>query len=981
MIAVSVLVAVVAALTLTVSATAQGPGSWTEYSSNPVFGQWVGGPKAYYPSVLYDADSFSGHGIAARYKMWYGTTASQTALATSSDGITWTNHGVVMSYGYHATVEYYADGFAGANTGGTTSSDTMYYRMWYWDPTYLYSVSAIAYTESPDGVNWYNYQPCQNGAVPIVSAGDPWWNRGSYGPCDILYNSGASNTGADWTFTMYYDGTTGGDEAIGLGFSSDGITWTGYDADHDGKADPVLAGTYVSGDWDYNYISRATVIKNADDDYEMWYSGGTGAMNHGIGYATSSDGINWARDPGNPILHKSDAGYPAYPWRQERTYCPMVTRDGSVYKMWFAGRGSAYSIGYATATLPPAIVYVDDDYYDAISCAADGHTWQVDCFDVIQDGVNAVVPGGTVFVAAGTYDERITIDKSLDLRGAQYGVDPTPPGARTTPASESILDITGLSVQNPNVAVEVSSGATNVSVGGFTLIGSPTFHYADESIVRCWDDGITIQDNIMDGYIGVLYKGADDLTVHRNRLVVNKNGVVVQPNPASNVTVSDNVFNLGPSPAGDESAIYMTSCSECLVSGNTAAGFINGKGVAGSNLANIAVSGNTFSGNKDGVSFWGNTTFITIDGNELSSSLRYGISIKGQDIEITGNEIRNNADTGINIARHVIDTERVEIHQNNIAGNTNYGVKVDTASVVETVNATCNWWGAADGPSSAGPGSGDSVSSNVDFQPWLTQAAPSACDYEGPITSDVIADPDPVSVGSSVHVTADVDDSETGGSDIASAEYSLDGGAWAEMDPSDGSFDEENEHVTGAFLAPTGTGIYNYTLCVRGTDEPGNAGPETCIGLMLVVYDPDGGFVTGGGWIYSEPGAYLPDPELEGKASFGFVSKYKKGASVPEGNTEFQFKAADLNFHSDSYEWLVVNQGGTNAQFKGGGTINGELAPNSEAYKFMLWAGDGEPDTFRIKIWWEENETEHVVYDNGFDQAIGGGSIVVHTKK
>ena len=76
-----------------------------------------------------------------------------------------------------------------------------------------------------------------------------------------------------------------------------------------------------------------------------------------------------------------------------------------------------------------------------------------------------------------------------------------------------------------------------------------------------------------------------------------------------------------------------------------------------------------------------------------------------------------------------------------------------------------------------------------------------------------------------------------------------------------------------------------------------------------------------------------------------------------------------------------MNQGGTNAQFKGGGTINGELAPNSEAYKFMLWAGDGEPDTFRIKIWWEENETEHVVYDNGFDQAIGGGSIVVHTKK
>jgi hypothetical protein len=110
-----------------------------------------------------------------------------------------------------------------------------------------------------------------------------------------------------------------------------------------------------------------------------------------------------------------------------------------------------------------------------------------------------------------------------------------------------------------------------------------------------------------------------------------------------------------------------------------------------------------------------------------------------------------------------------------------------------------------------------------------------------------------------------------------------------------------------------------------------------------------------------------------GKATFGFVSKYKKGASIPTGTTEFQFKAGGLNFHSSNYEWLVVNQDGTNAQFKGYGTING--AGN---YGFMLWAGDGSPDTFRIKIW--DATTEEVVYDNGMDQPIGGGSIVIHKK-
>ena len=342
------------------TAEAQNGVAWTEYPDNPVFGQGIDdGPRAYYPSVLYDADEFSGHGASAKYKMWYGTSGQQTGLATSDDGITWINPDVVMTDGYHATVEYYSNGFTGANSGGNPSDSMMYYRMWYWDVGTLYDVSAIGYTESPDGVNWYNYQPLLNGTVPIVSGGDPWWNRGSYGPCDVLYNPSASDTGTDWTFTMYYDGTTGGDEAIGLGFSSDGITWTGYDADDDGKADPVLNGTYVTGDWDYNYVSRATIIKNADDDYEMWYSSGVGTMNHGIGYATSSDGINWTRDANNPIFHKDDTGYPGEPWRQSRTYCPMVIKDGSSYKMWFSGVGSDYSIGYATAAPPVVEVEID----------------------------------------------------------------------------------------------------------------------------------------------------------------------------------------------------------------------------------------------------------------------------------------------------------------------------------------------------------------------------------------------------------------------------------------------------------------------------------------------------------------------------------------------------------------------------------------------------------------------------------------------
>jgi hypothetical protein len=182
------------------------------------------------------------------------------------------------------------------------------------------------------------------------------------------------------------------------------------------------------------------------------------------------------------------------------------------------------------------------------------------------------------------------------------------------------------------------------------------------------------------------------------------------------------------------------------------------------------------------------------------------------------------------------------------------------------------------------------------------------------------------------------------------------------------SGDTADFDVTITVPGGTAPGIYNCTISAR--DDVGVGYGDQAV--QIVVYDPSAGFVTGGGWIYSPMGAYTPDLALEGKANFGFISKYKKGATAPTGNTEFQFHAGNLNFHSSSYDWLIVT-GSNYARFKGMGAINGE-----GEYKFMLWAGDGNPDTFRIKIWTEDLGTEDVVYDNGFDQPIEGGSIVMH---
>jgi len=176
---------------------------------------------------------------------------------------------------------------------------------------------------------------------------------------------------------------------------------------------------------------------------------------------------------------------------------------------------------------------------------------------------------------------------------------------------------------------------------------------------------------------------------------------------------------------------------------------------------------------------------------------------------------------------------------------------------------------------------------------------------------------------------------------------------------------------------PYAAGVYSVTAKVPGTTISDT--------WMLAVYDPSAGFVTGGGWIESPEGAYQADPTLSGKATFGFVSKYQKGANIPTGKTGFQFRIADLNFHSTSYQWLVV--AGPKAQYKGSGTVNGV-----GDYGFMLTAIDGQinggggADKFRIKIW--EKVTGSIIYDNqmgGADTAdptiiIAGGSIVIHTK-
>ena len=256
-------------------------------------------------------------------------------------------------------------------------------------------------------------------------------------------------------------------------------------------------------------------------------------------------------------------------------------------------------------------------------------------------------------------------------------------------------------------------------------------------------------------------------------------------------------------------------------------------------------------------------------------------------------------------------------------------------------------------------------------------------DSTSPTVSDVLATPSPAAVGTAITLAAIVDDSGTVTSGIVSARYKVDEGEWIDIDGTFGGISETVE-VNLPLDNVSVPGVY--TISVEGTDAAGNSAEDD---IFLVIYDPDGGSVSGSGWIMSPAGAYIADPALEGQARFGLSSKYQRGANTPSGRTRFKFRVADMNFVSTSYEWLVV--AGSKAMYKGLGTSN-----RSGNYGFMLSAIDadvngnnsGTEDKFRIKIWDKENG-DAVVYDNQMNvgenedptTVLGGGKITIRTAK
>ena len=142
---------------------------------------------------------------------------------------------------------------------------------------------------------------------------------------------------------------------------------------------------------------------------------------------------------------------------------------------------------------------------------------------------------------------------------------------------------------------------------------------------------------------------------------------------------------------------------------------------------------------------------------------------------------------------------------------------------------------------------------------------------------------------------------------------------------------------------------------------------------ILVVYNPEGGFATGGGWIVPEDDGLNTYPNE--RANFGFNAKYKQ--DDPTGHLEFRYSDGFIDLKSTSIEQLVIT-GGKIVQFKGWASVNG-VAGNWFFVKAIDNGELGTNDVFDIKIWAPSVDPEGDPSERAGGM-LQGGNVVVHTK-
>ena len=359
----------------------------------------------------------------------------------------------------------------------------------------------------------------------------------------------------------------------------------------------------------------------------------------------------------------------------------------------------------------------------------------------IHQAIEMVAPGGMVLVKPGTYAEALVIDKGLTLEAIGDGLEPVivaPPGsvnAAILVATSERVTIRGLTVQYTGVRGIFGNGVVDVTIERTSVVAvNPPLGVS--ALISMLNDAPTtgraravVRESSLDGSLppansptpafpqifGITVAGDIDARLEGN--VIRRTGgaciFVIMNNNLGGETNADVVGNdldecyplgragsilVGPRAGFLPSPTQpVTATGEVDIVGNTI------RSSSGSCLVTSAIVYETFTGRIERNRILGAAPPCATPGaRNFPGAIWVG-----------------------SLPARGFPRVNVTVRFNDIEGNAHAGLRVGPNETAPGLQASCNWWGSASGPSGAGPGTGDAVvvetpAATPMFTPWAT---------------------------------------------------------------------------------------------------------------------------------------------------------------------------------------------------------------------------------------------------------------------
>ncbi len=316
----------------------------------------------------------------------------------------------------------------------------------------------------------------------------------------------------------------------------------------------------------------------------------------------------------------------------------------------------------------PKTVYIDDDYNNKIS------GWGVDHFNTIQDGIENVSEGGTVYVNNGIYYESIVINKSITLIGEDKVttvIDSNKKGDVVNIVAENCT------IQNINLSNGVQSGV-KITSNGATLTNNIFYKNHYGIWISYLSDNIISNNIISNNEYGIKLRSTSNNIISSNQILLNNLEGIILEFP-DNETIINNVFqNNGITITG-----LLSSWNTLVIENNTANDrpiyyYKNENGITITNDASQVILANCSDFEINNINFENITTGIQIsycsnirmESNYFGSKIQNAIQLYYSD----NSTISNNTINSENSIE--LDESENNIIWQNTLGNTDVAIKM-----------------------------------------------------------------------------------------------------------------------------------------------------------------------------------------------------------------------------------------------------------------------------------------------------------------